>query len=128
MPQPRHLVTTNPYPGVRNVSYIARGPHKSQDTGQPLGPCWTFPEMDGAVGTAQQLTAKLGQDWAVKWFLPPDNKKDVRKWVNDLNLDPTCADAWGEAGTRFQTEAKSKFLKVKPAESLPSSFAWDPLD
>jgi hypothetical protein len=55
-----------------------------------------WPGRDGAAATREKLSAALGRP--VFWSLPPAGHKDVRAWLIGQRLDPTDADAWGEAG------------------------------
>jgi hypothetical protein len=68
-----------------------------------------WPGLQGATETAAKLAAKLGQ--VVFWAMPPDGEKDLRKWVQSRNPDPTCADEWHDLGDAF-----GKALKLMPAK------------
>jgi hypothetical protein len=57
----------------------------------------SWPGRDGAIETARKLTERLGRP--IRWALPPDGAKDVRKWVLSHDPDPTCADAWNDLGS-----------------------------
>jgi hypothetical protein len=73
----------------------------------------TWPGRDGAVDTAAALARGLGRP--VLWVLPPDGKKDVRKWVLDQQPDPACADEWSVLGERLRADLDAAAKEVKPA-------------
>jgi hypothetical protein len=77
-----------------------------------------WPGHEGAVKTADVLAERLGR--AVSWVLPPNRIKDVRAWVNGLNLPADCSDSWSDAGQRFADWAAAEQHVVSPdAPSLP---------
>jgi hypothetical protein len=78
-------------------------------------PTGDWPGRDGAVKVAGELAAKLGRP--VGWAMPPDGAKDVRAWCLAQNLDPTCTDAWQDAGERFT--AALQLREIRPADAKP---------
>jgi hypothetical protein len=88
-----------------------------------------WPGRDGAVKVAIELTERLQR--TVYWALPPGGTKDVRRWVNDRQMDLTCADEWPGAGETLLAELKLQ--EVPPiggtsAPPLPTETPWpDPL-
>src|SRR5262249_47264843 len=73
----------------------------------------------------------LGTGFAVKWALPPDGCKDVRKWVLGQRLDPICTDAWHDAGETFLQAIKGKIRDPKDSGASSTStipFLWQPID
>jgi hypothetical protein len=62
-------------------------------------PDGAWPGREGAVKTAQTLSAALGRP--IFWALPPESAKDVRDWVRRRNPDPAIADAWHDLGDEF---------------------------
>jgi len=85
----------------------------------------SWPGRDGAVKTAGELAAKLGR--VVSWAMPPSGAKDSRAWAIAQKLDPTCYDAWGDAGAEFV--AGLKCHDARPQDAKPAlCFRWDPID
>jgi putative DNA primase/helicase len=79
-----------------------------------------WPGKEGAEKVAAALKAKLGDKWDIRWAMPPDGKKDVRAWVIDQHLDPTCIDEWHVAGERFLAAVKAK-PNLPPKKKPPKS-------
>jgi putative DNA primase/helicase len=92
---------------------IVLGEYDQKPTGE-------WPGLDGAKKVAADLKAKLGDGWDIRWAMPPDGKKDVRAWVIDQHLDPTCMDEWHVAGERFLAAVKAK-LNPPPKKKLSKS-------
>jgi hypothetical protein len=74
-------------------------------------PDGSWPGKDGAIKTAQELTARLGRP--IAWALPPDRAKDLRAWVmqQQLPTDGDSLDGWCEAGERFAAAVKAQAIK-----------------
>jgi hypothetical protein len=77
----------------------------------------TWPGRDGAVKVASELAERLGR--SVSWALPPDGAKDLRAWVNGLDLDPACSDSWSEASDKFLAWVEENHHPITPGGVLP---------
>jgi hypothetical protein len=107
------------FPADRQI--IVLGEFDVNDKGQ-------WPGRDGAVKTADELSARLGR--SVQWALPPDRAKDARAWSHGRNL-PTegeaIGDDWDVAGQEFLSKLKLINAKTPEANRAPG-FQWVPID
>jgi hypothetical protein len=82
-----------------------------------------WPGRDGAMKVANELAERLQR--AVDWALPPGTVKDLRRWVNQRQMDPACTDEWQAAGAALWTELKLQEAKATPGEpDLPAETPW----
>jgi phage/plasmid primase-like uncharacterized protein len=79
-----------------------------------------WPGRDGAVKVANELAERLQR--TVHWALPPGGIKDVRRWVNERQMDLTCADEWQTAGEVLRTELEPQEAKATD-QQIPESLA-----
>jgi len=70
-----------------------------------------WPGRDGMIDTAT-LAQSLKRP--VNWSLPPDDAKDVRKWVIDQRPDPAIADEWSELGDQLHAALIAAMKTVEP--------------
>jgi hypothetical protein len=85
-----------------------------------------WPGVDGAKSTAAALARQLGRP--VKWALPPEGAKDVRKWLLSQNLPGDCLDAWHEAGAKLSAYLTENAILVKPAGPADASESFTATD
>jgi hypothetical protein len=80
-----------------------------------------WPGRDGAKGTAEKLTDKLGRE--VVWALPLDGAKDARAWATKTQrLDPAISDAWYDAGENFAAALQLQKVATNDTSPLPGTF------
>ncbi len=107
--------------GIARANVVILGEYDPKPDG-------TWPGRDGAVKVARELSERLGDEFIVRWLLPPRGFKDVREWVKSRKLDPGCMDAWHDAGEKYLREMQDCYLKVDPAEGAAQSFRWAPIN
>jgi hypothetical protein len=96
-------------------------------------PTGDWPGRDGADKIAAELADKLGR--RIERTMPPPKPdgegsyKDVRKWTQAQNLDPTISDAWADAGETLQEKLQAKVKNFDPPGKKQETlgFRWEPI-
>lgn len=89
-----------------------------------------WPGLDGCKKVSGELAKLLGDKFVIRWMMPPDGAKDIRRWAIDQNLDPTCADDWSDAGDRFLKTLEDPHTLQMPGDvkAAADEFTFDVID